>query len=153
MSPKRKMLLSVRACAMNLLARREHSIKELQNKLLAREYTLDEIQKALQILTQEGLQSDERFMESFIHARMGRGSGPTKIKAELRQRGLSDTLVETSLDERNKAWYKVAEEVRKKKFGNSKPTDFKEKAKQSRFLQYRGFTSDQIRYTLNDDDY
>jgi regulatory protein len=138
---------------MNLLARREHSIKELQNKLLARDYAQNEIHKALQILTQEGLQSDERFMESFIHARMGRGSGPTKIKAELRLRGVSDTLVEVCLDERNKTWYQVAEEVRKKKFGSSKPTDFKEKAKQSRFLQYRGFTSDQIRYTLNDDDY
>lgn len=153
MNRKSKMPLSVRACAMNLLARREHSIKELQDKLLVRDYAQDEIHKALQTLTQEGLQSDERFMESFIHARMGRGSGPTKIKAELRQRGLSDTLVEACLDERNTGWYKVAEEVRKKKFGDSKPADFKERAKQSRFLQYRGFTSDQIRYTLNNDDY
>lgn len=137
---------------MNLLARREHSVKELQDKLLAREYALDEIQPALQTLTQEGLQSDERFIESFIHARMGRGSGPTKIRAELRQRGVEGGLIDDYLDERNEHWYEIAEEVRKKKFGNSMPTDYKEKIKQSRFLQYRGFTTEHIRHTLSDDD-
>jgi len=138
---------------MNLLARREHSVKELQDKLLARDYELDEIQLALQTLTQEGLQSDERFIESFIHARMGRGSGPTKIKVELRQRGVSDALIDEYLDERNAHWYEIAEEVRKKKFGVGRPTDYKERAKQSRFLQYRGFSSEHIRRTLIDDDY
>ena len=147
------MPLPVRARAMNLLARREHSVKELKDKLLARDYELDEIQLALQTLTLEGLQSDERFVESFIHARMGRGSGPTKIKAELRQRGVSDALVDDYLDERNERWYEIAEEVRKRKFGDRLPADYKERAKQSRFLQYRGFSSEHIRHTLNDDDF
>ena len=80
---------------MNLLARREHSTRELRDKLLVRGFEEDEITPALQLLSQEGLLSDERFTESFIHWRIGRGSGPLKIRAELRQRGVADEIIAT----------------------------------------------------------
>jgi regulatory protein len=43
--------------------------------------------------------------------------------------------------------------VRRKRFGDEPPQDYKERARQSRFLQYRGFTSDQIRQVLDGDEF
>jgi regulatory protein len=42
--------------------------------------------------------------------------------------------------------------VRHKRFGSELPEDFKERARQARFLQYRGFTTDQINHALAGDD-
>ena len=137
---------------MNLLARREHSTQELRDKLLARGFEDDEITPALQTLSREGLLSDERFTESFIHSRMQRGSGPVKIRAELRQRGVTDEVIANWLDERDRVWLERAEAVRCKKFGSALPVDYKEKARQARFLQYRGFSAEQTRQVLRDDE-
>jgi len=142
----------VRATAMNLLARREHSTQELRDKLLTRGFEDDEIVPALQTLSREGLLSDERFTESFIHSRMERGSGPVKIRAELRQRGVADEIITNWLDERDRVWLERAESVRCKKFGSALPVDYKEKARQARFLQYRGFSAEHTRQVLRDDD-
>ena len=141
----------MRATAMNLLARREHSTQELRDKLLARGFEDDVITPALQTLSREGLLSDERFTESFIHSRVDRGSGPLKIRAELRQRGVADELITAWLDERDQVWLERAEAVRCKKFGSTLPVEYKEKARQARFLQYRGFTPEQTRRLLRDD--
>jgi len=137
---------------MNLLARREHSTQELRDKLLTRGFENDEIVPALQTLSREGLLSDERFTESFIHSRMERGSGPVKIRAELRQRGVADEIISNWLDERDRVWLERAETVRCKKFGSALPVDYKEKARQARFLQYRGFSAEHTRQVLRDDD-
>ena len=142
----------MRATAMNLLARREHSTQELRDKLLARGFEDDEIMSALQTLSREGLLSDERFTESFIHSRMQRGSGPVKIRAELRQRGVANEVISNWLDERDRIWLERAETVRCKKFGATMPVDYKEKARQARFLQYRGFSVEQTRRVLRDDE-
>ena len=142
----------MRATAMNLLARREHSTQELRDKLLTRGFEDDEIVPALQTLSREGLLSDERFTESFIHSRMERGSGPVKIRAELRQRGVADEIITNWLDERDRVWLERAESVRCKKFGSALPVDYKEKARQARFLQYRGFSAEHTRQVLRDDD-
>jgi regulatory protein len=143
---------SVREAAMNLLARREHSTRELRDKLLVRGFEQDEITPVLQTLSREGLLSDERFTESFIHWRMERGSGPLKIRAELRQRGVADEIIAACLDERDRVWLERAEAVRCKKFGAALPVEYKEKARQARFLQYRGFSAEQTRSVLRDDE-
>ena len=143
---------SVRETAMNLLARREHSTQELHTKLLTRGFADHEITPVLQTLSREGLLSDERFVESFIHSRMARGSGPIKIRAELRQRGVADELIGDWLDARDRVWLEQAERVRCKKFGAALPADYKEKARQARFLQYRGFSAEHTRRVLRDDD-
>ncbi len=129
---------------MNLLARREHSQQELHHKLVNKGYESQDITPVLLILSAEGLLSNERFTEAFIHSRLQRGSGPTKIAMELQQRGISHELVNTHLDERDAQWIQRAIEVRIKRFGPSHPHDFKERARQMRFLQYRGFTMEQI---------
>jgi len=144
---------SIRAAAMDYLSRREHATYELSQKLLAKGYESEDVSAALSRLSTQGLLSDERFTEAFINQRINRGSGPLKIRAELRQKGISDAMIEAFLDERNKQWRKSAQAVRNKKYGLEQPSDLKEKARQTRFLQSRGFSSEHIRYAMNHDDY
>jgi regulatory protein len=129
---------------MDLLARREHSHAELLAKLMARDIPSGEAEEAVDELAQRGLVSDERFAESFVTMRARKGHGPVRIRAELRQRGVSTTVIDAQLDACPGDWDELAGQVRRKKFGTAVPADFKQKARQMRFLQYRGFTTDQI---------
>ena len=135
---------------MNWLARREHSLRELRDKLAAREFEPEIIDATVAQLASEGLVSDERFAESFVMAKMRKGQGPVRIRAELKQRGVSAELVQLQVYEAGHDWFALANEVRERKFGGAIPADFKDKAKQMRFLEYRGFDSEQIRAALND---
>jgi len=135
---------------MDYLSRREHATHELFQKLLAKEeYEASEISEVLSRLADQGLLSDERFTEAFINQRINRGSGPLKIRAELRQKGVSDSSIENFLDEHDVMWQESALAVRIRKYGDQAPSDVKDKARQSRFLQSRGFSSEQIRYALS----
>lgn len=141
----------IRLAAMNFLARREHSQQELQRKLLNKGFEPIAITPVLRVLVEQGLLSDERFTEAFINSRLHRGSGPVKIAMELQQRGVSDELVRTYLDERDTQWTQSAIEVRVKRFGSAIPHDFKERARQMRFLQYRGFTMSQVQQAVGEE--
>jgi len=145
---------SPRNVAMNLLARREHSVAELKTKLAVRELSPEDIDEAVDKLIREGLVSDERFAEAFVAYRMRRGQGPVRIRAELVQRGVCEALISKFLDSCSGDWFDSVRTVREKRFGPEFPTDFKERARQSKFLQYRGFTSEQIRqaFATNDTD-
>ena len=140
---------TIRVAAMDYLSRREHATHELFQKLLAKEeYEADDISEALARLTEQGLLSDERFTEAFINQRISRGSGPLKIRTELRQKGVSDAMIGTFLDERDVMWQESALAVRIKKYGTERPSDLKETARQTRFLQSRGFSTEQTRYAM-----
>lgn len=143
---------SIREAAMDYLSRREHATYELSQKLLAKGYESEVVSAALERLSDQGLLSDERFTEAFINQRINRGSGPLKIRAELRQKGISDAMIGTFLNERDVIWQESALAVRIRKYGSEEPSDLKERARQSRFLQSRGFSSEQTRYAMRDDD-
>jgi len=142
---------SIREVAMNYLSRREHSTHELSQKLRLKGFESDDISSSLVRLTDQGLLSDHRFTEAFINQRITRGSGPLKIRAELRQKGVSDAIITEFLNESDRQWLKSAQSVRIKKYGVELPTELKEKARQSRFLQSRGFSTEQTRYAMCDD--
>jgi len=131
-----------RAC--DFLARREHSRKELQYKLARGCEDKVLIEELLDKLSSEGLQSDERFTESFVHHRIDMGQGPMKIHQELKQRGIDQILIEKYLESVSIDWLSLAEDIRVKKFGVEIPGDYQKKAKQSRFLYSRGFSSELI---------
>lgn len=143
---------SIREAAMDYLSRREHATQELTQKLLTKGYEEDDVVAALARLTEQGLLSDARFTEAFINQRIARGSGPLKIRAELRQKGVSDAMIAEFLDERDPLWRESAQAVRSKKYGSELPVDLKEKARQTRFLQSRGFSTGHTRYAMRDDD-
>jgi regulatory protein len=143
---------SIREAAMDYLSRREHATQELTQKLLTKGYEEDDVTAALARLTEQGLLSDARFTEAFINQRISQGSGPLKIRAELRQKGVSDAMISEFLNERDPFWRESAQAVRSKKYGSELPSDLKEKARQSRFLQSRGFSTEHTRYAMRDDD-
>ena len=124
--------------ALKMLMRREHSKLELFNKLQLKGYDDEIIDSAITQLTEQNYQSDERFAEAFILMRFNQGKGPVKIASELKLRGIS------SFNLSDFDWFKSAKKIRKKKFGDLASSDFKEQAKQKRFLQSRGFSLDQI---------
>jgi len=134
-----------------LLARREHSTEELRRKLTQRGYPAVNIAAVLEKLSSKKLVSDERFTSSFVRHNAGRGRGPVRIRAELRQQGITDSQIQHEVGGAEVDWKQRANEVRRRKFGAELPRTQGERAKQARFLQYRGFNSDQIRAALNFD--
>ena len=131
-----------------LLARREHSRQELLRKLAQRGYGFDEVEPVLADLTAQGLQSETRFAEHYARDREQRGYGPVRIRQELRERGIDDGLIATALDELGVDWFAAARAARHKRFGPGVPDEFREQARQLRFLQNRGFDAEQCRAAL-----
>ncbi len=130
--------------ALNLLARREHSQKELFRKLLQKKFPAEEIEIVLKKLTQENLLNENRFIENYIHFRSKKGYGPIRIQLELLERGIPEIEIEKFLSPNSAHWFQAANHVWQKRFKNKLPTDFKTRAQQMRFLQHRGFTIEQI---------
>ncbi len=138
----------VRAVALRLLARREHSTRELTIKLTARGFEQQTVAAVIEALADRNLVSDGRFVDEFVASRLRRGSGPVKIREELRRRGVAESLVDNTLGDHRSEWLTQAETARRKRFGAALPKDFKERARQARFLQQRGFSAEQIRQVL-----
>ena len=96
----------------------------------------------------EGLLDDQRFTEVFVRSRQSRGQGPLRIRAELRQRGVDESVIDAHLDEGASDWQQCLRSAHDGKYGNQLPSDFKERARRARFLEYRGFSAEQIRRLL-----
>ncbi len=137
---------------MDFLARREYGRAELVKKLADKGYEQGVAEDAVARLGEEGLQSDARFAESFVQSRINQGKGPVRIRQELGQRGIGDAAIEAALEEAAPDWFGLAREIRYKKFGRALPPDFTEKARQMRFLQYRGFEQGHIQAAVGGDD-
>ena len=138
----------IRRAAMDLLARREHSLRELRHKLRRRFGDTPLIEEALSRLADENLQSDERYAGSFVRQRAARGYGPVRIGQEMRERGLDRTAIAAAMEEANIEWRTLAADVCRKKFGDTPAADARERARRSRFLHYRGFEADDVRDLL-----
>ena len=138
-----------RSSAIKLLARREYSRRELQTKLRRQGFAPDAIEAVLDDLSAEGLQSDWRFAESYVYRRMARGYGPRRIQMELGQRGVDDALGHGLTDTEDIDWVACARDAWRKKFGRHPGDDTPDRARQVRFLEYRGFTHEQIRAVMD----
>jgi len=134
---------------MDFLARREYGQEELVRKLTTAGFVADIAMTEVDRLTEDGLQSDTRFAGSFVQSRINQGKGPIRISEELKEKGLGGADIEQAIEDSEQDWYALAREVRVRKFGDDLPTDFPEKARQMRFLQYRGFSSDQVQAAVS----
>ena len=135
---------SARNTAMDLLARRDHSHRQLRDKLLKRDFTADEIDDALQGLRRDGLLDEERFAESYIHQRAAKGFGPLRIRHELKEQGIDGDLVARLMEAYADGWVESMQRQRQKRFGLQLPEDARERMKQARFLQNRGFSPESV---------
>lgn len=141
----------LRAFAYRLLGRREYSVFELRQRLLQKwsgAEGIDELaDELLEALQEENLLSDERFAESFVRSRMARHQGPLKIKAALRDKGVSDSLISMELEARSGQWTDLAAEWLQRQHPG--PIDFDAKKKYYRRLANRGFTHAQAMDAIN----
>ena len=137
----------MRKKALDLLAIREHSRQELQQKLEQREYPAEDVDALLTTLAAEGLQSDARFVAMFVRSRVERGYGLLKIESELKERGVVVEEVSAHFAENEYDWPALLRQLWEKKF-DSKPRSPAAYAKQYRFLQQRGFESMQVHALL-----
>lgn len=135
---------AVRRAAMDLLARREHGRIELSRKLRLRGAPVDLIDPALDRLAEEGLLSEARYLESFVRMRANAGYGPLRIREELTQRGLTRDDIEQALRDSGFDWGAQLHEVWMRKFAGELPSDQRERARQGRFLSYRGYPLEMI---------
>jgi regulatory protein len=132
----------LRVRAMQYLARREYSRAELHEKLLPFVQEGDDLEAELDALAQRGWLSDARAADQLVNQRRGR-FGTQRIAHEMRQKGLSEDLIGAALPALKQGELEAAREVWQKKFGIL-PDNAKEKARQMRFLQQRGFSADVI---------
>ena len=133
----------MRSRAIALLGRREYSRGELATTLQRKGFESQAVAEALSELAGEGLLNDERYAEALIRQLASRGQGPARIRQALQAAGLPGEQVAGAL-ESGPDWGVLAAETRQRKFGSGIPRSWPERAKQMRFLQYRGFSSDQI---------
>jgi len=130
--------------AVRLLARREHGVKDLSDKLSKRGYPSALIIEAIARCQHQGLQSDVRFAESLCRRRVQQGYGPLRIEQELQANCIAETLIEQAIHQQSINWLDAAQAVWEKKFKSPKNSTYAELQKQKRFLQYRGFSHDLI---------
>jgi|SRR5580704_12478705 regulatory protein len=139
--------VAARAAAIAMLARRDYACGELRLKLASRGFAPQAIAAAVAALRSEGVLDDERFAHNYVTYQAARGQGPLRIGAELRRRELAAGVIEAAL-EGGPDWHALAHKVCRGKFGAQAPTLWSQKARQARFLHYRGFSADHIRLAV-----
>ncbi|KAB2932530.1 MAG: regulatory protein RecX [Candidatus Contendobacter sp.] len=137
---------AVRAKAMELLARREHSRLELRQKLLQRGYPPAQIDPALDQLIEERLLDEGRYAELYACGRADKGYGPLRIARELRERGVPEDQVAATLATLEDDWPVKLRELHRKRFKSHVPADAASRIQQTRVLRQHGFTLDQIKH-------
>jgi regulatory protein len=131
--------------ALGLLARREHSERELKTKLAQRGHAKDEAAVAVDRLKDQTYQSDQRFAGSLARKRAGQGYGPRRIQAELKSHALADAGIREALTTVDTDWTKLAAEQLRRRYGGRAPADAAERAKRAQFLLRRGFDAATVR--------
>jgi regulatory protein len=142
---------SARAFAIAYLARRDFSAADLRRKLKDRGFAEAAIEPVLTELEASNVINDGRYGENVVAYRARRGQGPARIRQELKRSGLDSEAIQTTMakaKDDGPDFVNLARAARARKFGQELPKDWKERSRQARFLQYRGFSTDHIRAVL-----
>lgn len=138
-----------RASALASLSMREHSTKELMDKLTRKGYEPESIDVVIEECLKNNYLNDQRFAEIYWRSRSSKGFGPNKILMELKLRGISATLAQETALQPELDFYDVIKKTYQKKYKNTEIIDYKDKAKRQNYLYQRGFSSDEIRSIIN----
>lgn len=139
----------IREAAIRLLARREHSRREMVQKLRKRGFASADIHPLLSQLEQDNLLSETRFIGMMVRTRTQKGVGPLKIIAELQKHGVSQKDIENDEDWQNTDWITLGQKALIKRFGEAvSPNDSATQIQLKRFLNGRGFKQEQIKEIL-----
>jgi regulatory protein len=139
---------TLKARAIGMLARREYSRAELRNRLLGAGAARDECESLLDELAELGLLSDARFAQAVVHQKQG-GYARRAIAETLKQKGVAADAAQAALAEHRVDDAEALVALWRRRFGRA-PADDREKARQVRFLQARGFALSAILRLLRD---
>ncbi|MGZ4993035.1 MAG: regulatory protein RecX [Methylobacter sp.] len=134
----------IKEVCLRLLARREHSQKELLDKLVLRGFVRDKVQSVIDELAEQGWQNDLRYAESYARFRIQKGYGPIRVGYELKQNGITAFDLESIAQEEAGSWMALLEQVYGKKYSQDAVLERSEWVKRSRFLLHRGFSGAMI---------
>jgi len=142
---------AARLVALRLLNRRDFCAAELTTRLVERGAAEQTAATVVAELGRERLVDDSRYAEHYVAWHASRGQGPLRIAHELRELGVAGAIVEQAVDATSTAWRERCQKLRRRRFSDEPPKEWKERARQARFLQYRGFSADQVRAALGND--
>ncbi|WP_340124070.1 regulatory protein RecX [Methylobacter svalbardensis] len=134
----------IKEVCLRLLARREHSQKELLAKLALRGFDKDEVLPVIDELAEQGWQDDLRYAESYARFRILKGYGPIRVSYELSQNGIAVIDLDAIVQIEAGSWMALLEQVYRKKYSHDTLLERNEWAKRSRFLLHRGFSGAMI---------
>lgn len=145
--------LSSKEAAIQLLSRRDHGQYELSQKLALKGYEESDIEAAINFCLDHNYLDDLRYAKSQIRQHVYKGHGERRIRQELAQKRVAESVIDEAMMEEPQDWFELARMAAEKKFKGRKAKDQKEYAKQVRFMQYRGYSFDQISYALSFDEH
>jgi regulatory protein len=131
--------VELRARALRLLARREHSRKELERKLFRHAESPSALAEVLDALSLRNQLSEARFAQERAR-QLSRKYGAARIRHDLKAKGVSDALIEQVSSEGE---MERAKAILERKYKAPAATR-EERARRMRFLQSRGFSSEII---------
>ncbi|GAA3540997.1 regulatory protein RecX [Zobellella aerophila] len=137
--------------ALRLLSRREHSRRELLTKLRQRQFSEPQITRVLDRLEQQNWLRDSRFAALLVRQQILKKHGPMRIRAELFQKGVAQSLGEQALAEAEVDWFELAKTCYLSRFAPEPTLLPKERARRIRYLQGRGFNHEHIQYAMSRD--
>ncbi|WP_266182769.1 regulatory protein RecX [Dyella humicola] len=137
--------------ALGLLARREHSRRELKLKLRQGGYEGEEAGAALDRLGEQHYQDDDRFAEMLVRSRVAQGYGPMRLRVELKSHGLADARIRELLDAAEVDWLALAAAQLRRRYGAAATLDHEERARRAQFLLRRGFPAATVRSVTHAD--
>ncbi len=143
-SAEQSALSLIKGTCLSLLIRREHSQKELLNKLSAKGFDAEYILPVIAELAEQGWQSDTRYAESYTRHRLKQGYGAVVIRYELKQNGIASFDIDAVLLDITDSWLTLITEIYQKKYHDNKKITLAERAKRTRFLLQRGFDNQLI---------
>lgn len=140
---------TIRKECIKLLTRREHSRKQIQDKLSHKGFERHHVSEVIDELSVQDWQSDNRYAENYARVRCQKGFGPVRIAFELRQQGIDAETTDNALQNQPDSWFDSLEKVYFKKFPAETSFDLVERGKRIRFLLQRGFPNDMINALLS----
>lgn len=139
----------IRKKLLDLLSRREHSkyelVSKLERRVISKEKLIDELHK----LSDQNLQSDKRFSESYIRSRYNSGFGPIRIKYDLVSKKVKEEVIEKAFAELEMNWEEKIKKENLKKYGHDHAENMQESSKRIKFFLQRGFEKEMIKKIID----
>ena len=129
--------------AVGLLAKRDYASGEIRRQL-SKQGDNELVEQVMDKLLSHHYLDDARLAEREISKQIAKLHGVSRIKQELKQKGLDSLVIDQALEDTDVDWFELCLKAKEKKFGDSLAADHTEKAKMVRYLQYRGHSMSAI---------